>query len=631
MLRTIVLIIAIIALSGCSTDLLLTETTGTPMQISAEVATYGTSMQDLPARASVNNGVFTSFAAGDDLGLIVVDKSGNLVANNLRYVVSRTGNAYRTDADGGVIASDIYYDPTYTIFAYAPYDTRYDGCRSADEVVERYRAVYEAQFADQSTYDQYCAADLLICRTPEWSAPRLRLTFAHALSLLMVYYNGDYADLTVDAPTSLDKMYRPAGSSTYRYLTLPQSGLQIYGTAISRPSDEGAPPATSFWQTRVDMREHTAIYVSISSQPTVSYKSAGVDMGFPSGCIWAAYNLGSESATDQAARGGKWYDADGNELTDLMNSELHKNFDRGDYYSWGELETKYERPALLIGADGKVTAVGDALTTNSSGQPAVTALVSGSEKGYYPETYVDRTYSYSPIDGNIAGTEHDVVRSQLWKGEWRIPNENEIDELMRNCDITVDGWYYEDNVRYAPWLDERDAEGNYTNLHAENSEGYGTDQVRPYRYLVTIYKFVSKINGEVLYFPGGTWSDWSIDELACRSRNHNGNYNNTVTSEDYGGMYYFASSASHQSIDCSSYMEMESNKTRDASGRITAMTPRMKSSTYKDAHGNTITLMGLTQNGHRYTGMLIRPVYGGRNWNLDQSTRPRIFIHVEER
>ena len=173
---------------------------------------------------------------------------------------------------------------------------------------------------------------------------------------------------------------------------------------------------------------------------------------------------------------------------------------------------------MLFNEDGSVKAVGDGLTTNSSGVTSTTPLVQGSKKGYYPETYIDRTYSYAQIDGTIAGTEHDVVRKELWKGEWRIPNENEVDELMRNCDISVHDWYYEDNVRYASWIAEKDENDKYVNLHANNSEFYGTDNVRPYRYLVTIFKFTSKKNGEVLYMPGGTWSDWSIGELACRSR-----------------------------------------------------------------------------------------------------------------
>ena len=148
--------------------------------------------------------------------------------------------------------------------------------------------------------------------------------------------------------------------------------------------------------------------------------------------------------------------------------------------------------------------------------------------------------------------------------------------------------------------------------------------------MVPIFKFTSKFNGEVLYFPGGTWSDWSIDMLATNSRSHDGLISTTTFNSDYGGMYYFASSASHTQIDCSSYMEMETRKTVDqTTGKITKVEPVMKYSTYVDKNGQTIKLQGLTQNGHRYTGMLIRPVYGGRNWNTNTETRNTIRIKVE--
>ena len=79
-------------------------------------------------------------------------------------------------------------------------------------------------------------------------------------------------------------------------------------------------------------------------------------------------------------------------------------------------------------------------------------------------------------------------------------------------------------------------------------------------------------------------------------------------------------------------MEMETTKTVDATtGKITNVKEVMKKSTYTDKKGNTIELMGLTQNGHRYTGMLIRPVYGGKNWNTNTETRNLIRINVEER
>ena len=74
---------------------------------------------------------------------------------------------------------------------------------------------------------------------------------------------------------------------------------------------------------------------------------------------------------------------------------------------------------------------------------------------------------------------------------------------------------------------------------------------------------------------------------------------------------------------------METERTIDANGYMVPTTPRKKSSTYVDQNGNTVTLMGLTQNGHRYTGMLIRPVYGGKNWNTNTETRSSIRITVE--
>lgn len=633
-MRKLLLFLTFACLVSCVSGI-MQEENGRPLEIIVDVAAYNQDVNDLSTKASINNGVFTSFAIGDDLGLFAVDKDGTLIADNYRYVMQKTGNIYRVDDLGNVIASDVYYDQDYTYFAYAPYNGMYNGCTSIDNIIARYKSVYPSLYSDQSTQEKYNAADLLVCRTPQQSGLTLRLSFTHAMSLMKIFYNGESSDLTVEHPVSLSQMYKPDGAVTYSYISLPQNNVEVYGTALSKQTDDEEANDVeyySYWQTKIDLVENHSLYISIYSPPTVSYKSAGVDMGFPSGCIWANHNLGTESASDLSARGGAWYDADGKLKTDLMKSELHACFDRGDYYSWGELVTKYGQPALLFNTDGsnigRIRATGDSY----NGTNAVTPLVAGSDKGYYPETYIDRNYTYADIDGNIAGTEYDVVRNKLWKGEWRIPNENEIDELMRNCDIEVYDWYYEDNVRYAQWIAEKDEDGNYVNLHPDNSESFGTDEVRPYRYLVTIFKFTSKINGEVLYFPGGTWSDWSIDMLATNSRNYHGLKTATNYSSDYGGMYYFASSASHNHHDCSSYMELETTKIVDSvTGKITNVIPVKKKSSYVDSEGNTIYLEGLTQNGHRYTGMLIRPVYGGRNWNTDTQTKSSIRINVEER
>ena len=634
-MKNIFLFLALVCLASCTTDNIL-EAYRPKLEICVDVAAFNQDINDIATRASVNNGVITSFAAGDDLGLFVIDNNDNIIANNYKYVVQKTGLAYRVDASGNVIASDVYYDANYTYIAYAPYNSMYDGCKSINDITNKYKEQYSSLYNDQSSQAKYNAADLLVCKSPDIQGAKMRLNFTHAMSQLKLYYNGDASDITMEQPVSLDKMFKPEGTEAYCYIFIPQDNMQLYGTALSKHTVEGDDSEVtqySYWQTYVDLKENSSLYVSVYSQPTVLYKSAGVDMGFPSGCIWAAYNLGSESAADQTKRGGKWYDANGNEKTALMSSEKHKYYDRGDYYSWGELVTKYGKPAILFDtATGKINKTCDTIVTNSSGTQSVTELISGSNKGYYPQTYIDREYTYAGIDGNIAGTEYDVVRNKLWKGEWRIPNESEVDELMRNCDITVEDYYFEDNVRYASWIVEKNEDGTYKNLHKNNSELFNTENVRPYRYLVTIFKFTSKINGEVLYFPGGTWSDWSIDMLASNSRDYNGNINSEKYSSDYGGMYYFASSASHDHVDCSSYMELESKLTIDeATGKITKVEPVKKYSSYVDKNGNTINLEGLTQNGHRYTGMLIRPVYGGRNWNTNTETRSTIRINVEQR
>ena len=278
------ILLVAIAFAACSTDTLL-ETEKMPMEIRVDVASFAGKTQDVSTRASVNNGIYTTFAEGDDLGVFVVDKDGNLVADNLKFKVAKTGNAYPVDGAGNVVTSKIYYDSECKYFAYAPYDAQYTGCKSVEEIKQKYTSVFNTKYADQSSQEKYCAADLLICDNPEWTAPRMRFSFTHAMSLLQVFYNGDYKDLTIEAPVTLGKMYLPEGKSTYRYVTLPQNQVQIYGMALSHHTDESEAPSYSFWQTKVDMKENSAILISISSQPTESYKTAGVDMGFPSGCI----------------------------------------------------------------------------------------------------------------------------------------------------------------------------------------------------------------------------------------------------------------------------------------------------------------------------------------------------------
>ena len=132
------------AFASCSSDI-ITDAGKIPVEIVVEATSFEEKVQDVPTRASVNGGITTSFVEGDDLGVFVTDAAGNLIVDNLRYVITKTGNAYPVDKDGNIIASRIYYDSSYKFYAYAPYDAVYNGCKSATEITDRYKSLYDTK------------------------------------------------------------------------------------------------------------------------------------------------------------------------------------------------------------------------------------------------------------------------------------------------------------------------------------------------------------------------------------------------------------------------------------------------------------------------------------------------------
>ena len=300
-MRKIVLVLlavsSICCLVSCDSDSVVDDVK-TPLKIMVDIDSYN-QVNGVVMLRRVNKGVFTTFEEGDDFGLIVVDGSGNLVADNYRYVVQKSGLSYRVDNSGNVISSDIYSNDNYTYCAYSPYDSRYDGYTSLDSIIATHKTLLLSDYADQSTEEIYNKADLLVCEDAKPLGTTLRLSFSHAMGLLRIYYNDNYDNLTVDNPTTLSKMFHPSETESYRYICIPQIDMEVYGTAISELTDDkDAYEVHAYWQTKVNIKPNASLYVTISTQPTVSYKTAGVDMGFPSGCIWADHNLGAETLAD---------------------------------------------------------------------------------------------------------------------------------------------------------------------------------------------------------------------------------------------------------------------------------------------------------------------------------------------
>ncbi|MGN1214292.1 MAG: fimbrillin family protein, partial [Bacteroidaceae bacterium] len=168
-------------LISCNSDSVVDDVK-TPLRIMVDIDPYSQANGEVMLRRA-NNGVFTTFEEGDDFGLIVVDELGNLVADNYRYVVQKSGLGYRVDNSGNVISSDIYSNANYTYLAYSPYDSRYNGYTSLDAIIETHKTLLTSDYADQSTAEIYNKADLLVCKDAKPLGTTLRLSFTHAMGL----------------------------------------------------------------------------------------------------------------------------------------------------------------------------------------------------------------------------------------------------------------------------------------------------------------------------------------------------------------------------------------------------------------------------------------------------------------
>lgn len=99
-----------------------------------------------------------------------------------------------------------------------------------------------------------------------------------------------------------------------------------------------------------------------------------VDLGLPSGAMWATKNIGS-----------------------------HSPVDIGDYYSWGEVETK------------------DSYTKNTY-------------KWGVCDTE-EHVLKYNDTDKKTRLDPEDDVAKVKWGGRWRMPTKEEFEELLNTCEV----------------------------------------------------------------------------------------------------------------------------------------------------------------------------------------------------
>ena len=123
----------------------------------------------------------------------------------------------------------------------------------------------------------------------------------------------------------------------------------------------------------------------IDTAPNLINGHEYVDLGLPSGLKWATCNVGASTPEDY-----------------------------GDYYAWGEVETKNDYSEKTYAHRRKRGVLG--------------SLLNGA-------------YKYDFLGTDICTTEYDVARAK-WGNSWRLPTKKEFRELINNCEwkwITCNG------------------------------------------------------------------------------------------------------------------------------------------------------------------------------------------------
>ena len=171
------------------------------------------------------------------------------------------------------------------------------------------------------------------------------------------YYNSNYWSSTPHLTTGtgwiLDINYTPDKSFEYRYyrgMIRPVSGGNFTG-----PEEQPI------------IQENIYIETITGEENGHAY----VDLGLSSGLMWATYNIGANTATEY-----------------------------GDYYAWGEIETKSEYT-------------------------------------------VENSLTYGKqMDDISANPQYDAATAN-WGGKWRMPKKSEMQELIRDCTWT---WIIQDGI-----------------------------------------------------------------------------------------------------------------------------------------------------------------------------------------
>ena len=168
---------AVCLLSACQTDDYepTAGTTGESKMLSLTVSANDFAVTGGASTRAADNGKTTTFENGDRVGLIVLDESGNLVADNLPYKFN--GSNWNFDTGNGEGKQPAFYDPSLnTYIVYYPYDAAANQTTSVDAL--KALNVFAPQ-EDQSTENAYRQSDLMVWSSSGKPMKQITAALAH--------------------------------------------------------------------------------------------------------------------------------------------------------------------------------------------------------------------------------------------------------------------------------------------------------------------------------------------------------------------------------------------------------------------------------------------------------------------
>lgn len=138
-------------MTACQSEDYETTATGEPLELTVTASDF--TLADGTTTRATDNGTATTFENGDLVGLIIVDKDGNLLADNAPYKLN--GSTWSFDTSSG--KQPACCDPAMSIsIVYYPYDAAANGAKSVEDLKDKFPVL-----SDQSTKDNYRKSDLM--------------------------------------------------------------------------------------------------------------------------------------------------------------------------------------------------------------------------------------------------------------------------------------------------------------------------------------------------------------------------------------------------------------------------------------------------------------------------------------